>query len=564
MPFGAVGPLLVDAQRLGGELADWVAIAVASQVVLMAVFAVSHRVVFPRGRPRSRPVATLIAIWLAVTVRALVLSALTLRLGLADTLELPYRIGSGLLIQAAFIAVLAMAVSAFEHHRSMASMLEAQRVQLAAVNESLLARIDETEAVVVSQVRRLIDPLIRQIDGLATRMDTDDQGDTASIRDVIRRLVDDELRPLSHRLATSEATAPPEGWAETVQPVSVPLPERKPIGQLLNPTWTGVLLGLIAASQVIRDPQGGATVGFPVVTGLLMWALLRGFGSFVRWAPRLWLGMLVAALVTGVAAFATIDVQRLLQLPVPRHIGFGAFVIGGLLGALIAGYVAVTDQREATEEQLRASIDELTVASSALRQRAFLERRQLGLVIHGSVQSALHAAALRLAAHPEPTPQLIESIHQDIVRALAKLDDPLTATQLVVDTLGELTDLWQDTCNVGWTMSHRTVRSLAESTTCAVSVAEIAREAVSNAVRHGRATQVTIAIVADGGNVVVTIEDDGSGLDTSRVAGLGSRMFDELCASWSRERVGERTRLTCTLPLVADAGVIVPALTTAR
>ena len=565
LPFGAVGPLVIDSQRLGGDLADWLAIAVASQVALMAVFALAHRVVFRPGRDRSRPLATIVAIWVAVTVRALVLGFLTLRLGLADTLELPYRVGSALLVQAGFIAVLAMLVSAFERHRSMAGALETQRVQLAAVNESLLARIDETESVVVSQVRRLIDPLIRQIDGLVSRIDVEPREDSASVRDAIRGLVDDELRPLSHRLATAESAAPTEGWAEAVRPVAVPLPERKAIRELLNPAWTAVLVSLLAASQVLRDPRGGETVVFPVVTGVLMWAVLRGLGILTtRWAPRLWLGVILASLMTALGALVTITVQRALHLPVPRFVGLGAVVMGALLGALMAGYMAVTDRREATEEQLRASIDELTVASSALRQRAFLARRQLSLVIHGSVQSALHAAALRLAAHPEPTPQLIESIHQDIVRALAKLDDPLTATQLVVDTLGELTDLWRDTCKVGWTMSHRTVRSLAESTTCAVGVAEIAREAVSNAVRHGRATHVAIAIVAEGGNVVVTIEDDGSGLDPSRVAGLGSRMFDELCVSWSRERVGERTRLTCTLPLVADAGVIMPSLTTTR
>lgn len=565
LPFGAVGPVFVDAQRLGGDLADWLAIAAASQVALMAVFALAHRVVFRPGRDASRPLATIVAIWIAVTVRALVLGFLALWLGIADSLELPYRVGSALIVQAGFIAVLAMLVSAFERHRGMAGALEAQRVQLAAVNESLLARIDETEAVVVSQVRRLTDPLIRQIDGLATRMDAVSSSDSASIRESIRVLVDEELRPLSHRLASAESTVPSEGWAEAVRPVTVPLPERTAVRQLLNPAWSGILLALIAASQVIREPQGGATLAFPVISGLLMWAALRGVGILTtRWSPRLWLGILVASLSTGVAVFVTIEMQRTLHLPVPTFIGVGALVIGGLLGALMAGYAAVTDQREATEEQLRASIDELTVASSALRQRAFLARRQLSLVIHGSVQSALHAAALRLAAHPEPTPHLIDSIHQDIARALAKLDDPLTATQLVVDTLGELTDLWRDTCHVGWTMSHRTVRSLAESTTSAVSVAEIAREAVSNAVRHGRAAQVTISIVADGGNVVVTIEDDGSGLDPSRVAGLGSRMFDELCVSWNRERVGETTRLTCTLPLVPDAGVIMPSLTTTR
>lgn len=560
LPFGGVGPLFVDHQRLGGDLADWLAIAAAAQVSIMVVFAIAYRVVFPPGITRARPLATLVVIWVAVTVRGLVLSVLTLRVGLATTLELPYRIGSALIIQAGFLAILAMLVSAFERHRSMARALEAQRVQLAAVNEALLARIDEAEGVVVSQVRRLVDPLIRQIDGLAVRIQVEQRSDIASVAEAIRGLVDDELRPLSHRLAVSETTVPAEGWAEAVRPVSVPLPERKAIRELLNPAWTALLITLVAASQVFRDPRGGAMLVFPVFAGILMWAMLRA-ATFLasRWAPRLWLGVIVASLTTAVAAGLSIQVQRLIHLPVPHFIGSGVWVVGALLGALMAGYMAVTDRRGATEEQLRASVGELSQASTALRQRAFLARRQLSMVIHGSVQSALHSAALRLAAHPEPTPELIASIHQDIAHAIAKLDAPLTATSLVVDTLGELTDLWRETCDVGWTMSHRTVRGLAESTVCAVSVAEIAREAVSNAVRHGRATHVTIAIVAEAGRVELTIDDDGVGPDPSRAAGLGSRMFDELCAWWTRERVGQITRLTCSLPLVLDTGVLVPA-----
>jgi signal transduction histidine kinase len=77
----------------------------------------------------------------------------------------------------------------------------------------------------------------------------------------------------------------------------------------------------------------------------------------------------------------------------------------------------------------------------------------------------------------------------------------------------------------------------------------VAQESVANAVRHGRPTQVDVALSRDDGHVVVTVHDNGVGFDpTHRRRGLGLDMM--------RERVAELGG-EFTVESSLDAGTVV-------
>ena len=75
-------------------------------------------------------------------------------------------------------------------------------------------------------------------------------------------------------------------------------------------------------------------------------------------------------------------------------------------------------------------------------------------------------------------------------------------------------------------------------------IAQAVAEAVNNAVRHGRAEQVQVRLVAGEGSMLrLEVEDDGIG-PVGRPAGLGSRLFHALSlGAWdlsAREEGGSR------------------------
>jgi signal transduction histidine kinase len=83
-----------------------------------------------------------------------------------------------------------------------------------------------------------------------------------------------------------------------------------------------------------------------------------------------------------------------------------------------------------------------------------------------------------------------------------------------------------------------------------------AKEAVHNAVRHGKPTEITLRLAVAGARVILTIEDDGCGFDATdhaaAVRGLGNmrQRMEKIAGSLTcRSAPGEGTTLTFSAPL---------------
>jgi signal transduction histidine kinase len=91
-----------------------------------------------------------------------------------------------------------------------------------------------------------------------------------------------------------------------------------------------------------------------------------------------------------------------------------------------------------------------------------------------------------------------------------------------------------------------------------VHLLHIVRESLSNAIRHGGATVITVALRPENGNAIVEITDNGGGFDTaadSHIRGKGlvnlNERTKELAGSLSIESSpGQPTRVRVTVPLL--------------
>lgn len=546
LPLSLVGPILVDSLRWGGSLLLWCAVGLAGEVVVLAVFATLGAAANRIGSLRTSAGATLVLIATSVALRSLAVAWLAYEWDLTPYPEWGYRFGSAIVTQSGLLAVLALVVSSFTYHRDIARSLAAQRAQLLDLRRSLGDRVAQSRAALASEVRRTIDPLIDELDLRLTEVARG--GEARLVQGAVTDIVEGHLRPLSHRLAhpeplTGQGVLP----VLTGTRVRVPLPSRCSMRDLIRPLPIALLVALLASSQTLRALGPVEAVIFIVSGAVVVWSeltLLRA--ALSRWQPRLWVGLLTTTLLSMVVIWSTLVLIRALGSPSPYKIGLAAAFMGAAVGALTAAYAVITARRAATEEELRSSIDDLQVALSVLRQHEFVSSRELGYVLHGSVQSALHAAAMRLAAHPHPDEELLRSIRRDIADATARLEGSSSPSTMLVDTLADIAELWDGTCTVRWTLDHRTVRLLVESPSAATSVAEITRECVGNAIRHGRATDVWITIATSGDRVVLTTLDNGTTV-TTWTPGLGSRMLDEMCVSWRHESADPGTRVVAEL-----------------
>jgi signal transduction histidine kinase len=98
------------------------------------------------------------------------------------------------------------------------------------------------------------------------------------------------------------------------------------------------------------------------------------------------------------------------------------------------------------------------------------------------------------------------------------------------------------------------------STDQIVDALQISREAVSNALRHGGASVITVRLHQDGREVCLLLQDNGAGFDASTRRdgghGLGNmRARAERLGATVRltSQLGEGTRVVVTLPLQPSA-----------
>ncbi|MBU6245364.1 MAG: hypothetical protein KGP12_09130 [Actinomycetales bacterium] len=561
-PIGAIGPLLLDWNERGGSLVQWAGVAIAGELALLACFPALRRAVHGRdrlGQSRSRPGATLLSLYAATAVRAVVIAVAaslvvepSARSGdLRD--ELLYRLLSAVLVQSGLLVVIALLVQAMTEHRSTVARLQDQRAWLEELDRTTQARLGAMHEQLVEQMRRTLDPQLDRLD--ATLEAVSHGADPSADVDDLVRFVEDELRPLSHQLTTVapiDIDAPAPGTSGGR--LRVRLPGRLSVSMALMPTLSAWLLFLGAIGGSYRNVQPDRRLAFILTLTIAMYAGL----ALLRWLLRGWdprahvTALVVIASSAAIAGLAT-WMQTLTPVAPEHRVIAAAAALGAAIGAAGFAYRWVRQGQLSAEEQLRGAVAALESRLNILRQNAWVMRRRLGYVMHGSVQGALYAAAMRLGSGQPLDASVIETIRRDVASAVARLDDIGPHGGTIEQVLADIETVWSGDCRVTWTVDRAALGSLeAHSATCECA-AEIVREAVSNATHHGLAAAIDITVRQEAGRLVITVRDNGQRWDPSATPGLGSAMLDEMCLAWSRERSDGATTLTAVLAIPESA-----------
>ena len=223
--------------------------------------------------------------------------------------------------------------------------------------------------------------------------------------------------------------------------------------------------------------------------------------------------------------------------------------LGALIAAVLASHRLVSD--------LQRSRENVVLAREEERRRV---RRDLHDGI-GPLLSALgtHAdvAALRLERDPATVAEPLGRIRQiadDAVAGLRGVVDDLQPVGLdelgLLGALQELaTALSSDDGRVQITGTTGTSLPAAVE----VAVYRIVAEAVSNALRHGHARLVTVALAREESHLDLEVRDDGAGVPESAAAGVGLASMrdraDELGATFSLDTSERGTTVRASFPV---------------
>lgn len=436
------------------------------------------------------------------------------------------------------------------------------RAQLALEKElgtSSLIRLEDFRARVALEIQTALNRALESIPLKKT---------VTNRANALHDLIDEVIKPLGRKLALRE---PDEAQIKFGYP-EAQAPKRN-ISKLLklipsvspfNPLASAVLI------SVVGFLAKSAVEGY--VTALALVAMSSSvilLGSISARKLKIWLKPRISeAAWAAIYLVITTLISLTDALTTVMFFGWGEDSLGLLFGLAFASFViqvsvaAVIGSRSEQAlvlAELEQAIKRVTWMNARLNQLTWVETSRLAKLVHGDIQARIMATALSIDLNRLDEMQaqgLVESLRADCDAALFQ---PVQASSLP-DFIAALAKIWRASVQIDSEISEEALQILKSDSAAADAVAEIIREGVNNAVRHGRANQVSITaklqVFDEGGSILdvsvlkLSIRNNGKALEAQGSdAGLGTDLLSQLTLSWSLVQSEDGPILTADVPL---------------
>lgn len=389
------------------------------------------------------------------------------------------------------------------------------------------------------KVTKVITPALDRIENLMEQTQINPKTRT-TIRNDLSSLLEDQVRPLSSSLrASSKAIEDKNRFNRVSRLLFVRVPARVKPELAIRPGLS-VLVHFATVPFSFWIYGGDQWIGFGQLTALvnvflILFAsqVLKGIGLTSR-GPAIGLLAITSALPVLFDYLIMISLNFPNSGILPSLMMVAIASVGSILGF---GIVAVHDyNRLFFVEQLKENNQKIERELALLSQKVWVEKRQWALAIHGTVQASLTAALARLSQNKTPKSGDIKAIKAHLDQARNGLKGQNVKLFQFSKAIREIRDTWSGIVDVKIDLTSPAARKLAKDVWASICVNEIVKEAVSNSMRHGKASLVKIDFeTKQKGFIDVVIQDNGKGVSGKASGGLGSQLLDEIAHPWTLE-----------------------------
>lgn len=544
LQFAPVSFLLILASspnRVGGSPFEWLLLAIVGYLVTVAILLAFRFTVLSTDENRKpRILLTSVAYLIAGAGRGLSIYFFGDALGIMSPEEFWYRLIGGPLFVYGSISVLAILQGSRSRHLRILDALELEKSQLDELRGGIRERISSQRKELITRVQEQLAPLFQE-------MNSGTNSAANKISQKLTDFVDAVVRPLSHNIGqessfeirasdltkkASRAKVKPQYFFKISVGMTI-IPE-------LN-TFAAASLIIASTTMIFPDAVLLATVLSLVALYLSSSILKRALKNLTLITPLAF----IVNLLSGVAS----SIFSYLLLLLFGLVLSGAQILQFAASQLLVAGISFAIQLQRTqrlngEQEMIGVVKNLEILNSQLRQELWLNRRKIASVLHGSVQSALYASAMRLAKVESPSADEIQSVRDDLNAAISKLDS-LETGESIDEILRQIIEVWDGVVEIkSPVISADVARALSENQAASACLAEVIREAVSNAVKHGTAKRIELQVEKTTRNLIsVVVSNDGKQLSKEADTGYGSSILDEVALNWSLESTGELTLL---------------------
>jgi signal transduction histidine kinase len=528
--------LIFESLRLESNLLERFVVATAGYLATVAVLFLARRSLIGKEE-KSRPFFVLGVFLLSGFARGVVILSLDVFTGQHQVGQELFRLLGGPVFTFVTLTLSAVLASNYQRHRESLAALADERYRLQIRSAGIRAKVQIQREELLEKVRSLLDPAIAKIQANLTG-----KSSTEAINS-LRSTVDEVVRPLSVEVAEASDELEAESGKAVIRE-QAPIPARILLGEFIVPLWATLILAiiLVPAAFLLEQPLNSLII---LLTAFL--SMFLGLGFFQLLTNKIPVHPYLAAL--AVPSFSAISLipmyfaAEVLQWNVTVEQVHALLLFGVCVGVTTFAAQFSQLQRKATTENLVAVNQQLEILNASLRQELWLNRRRTASVLHGPVQAALFASAMKLSQEQKPTPELVAEVEQDIAAALEKLNNPSNLEgEDITDLLNQIIEIWSDAAEISIAIPEDLEAAITKQPLASEALIEIAREFITNAIKHGKASSVSLKVSRiDGARIAIEVIDDGQGVPPGAKPGFGSKILSELSLVWRLTRAQDTT-----------------------
>jgi signal transduction histidine kinase len=537
-----------DYIRLGGSPLSWLVVVVVGYSVTVLAIELLEQL-FERVSILVEQVRHLVVLLLAGLIRGTAIYLVGSSLGVIPVSDFSYRVfGAPIFVIATYI-IFNTLIASYLQQREVTLRLRRER---AGLNESRVLFADEIVRLRQAQkakIQELIAPSMWEISKHVN--DAKLSKNASNLIKALRGLNEEVVRPLSHEMTRAfELPSITTSVAPLARLGRFTIPRVTTLGNSLPVGWLVVFTSLVGySSQAVRSGLVQALTD-TIAGTLWVWIASQLVKRVTANVEHLtWVGFALAFPIGGLVGLSTQALLEIDSLNFAREFPLQAALFLGLSYPSIYMISVANLQNARATQQLKEVIQELKLLNSQLRQQVWLDQKMLATQLHGSIQAALHAAALQLAQLENATVDDLERVRVAVEKAMATLGDTAYLEgHSFRQLLDDIAEVWHDSSAIQYQLDESLVEAMKLDPRAARCTVEVTREAITNAIKHGQAKNILVVMKLEGDLVAVNISNDGL-IPGHMDAGMGSEVIAELTHTTKLEINSGTVVFSATIPL---------------
>jgi len=541
--------LAFDAVRLNNYSWLWIpvnilAIAIAAAFVLLALY-VLRRVSDP-GAPHQ--IFNLLIAGTAMGIKNAATLRLANRFGIEDVAVVGTRFFGGISIGIILILIFTNLRGSQIERQALLEELVSKERALLGFRENLNELYEEEQRELSEKTSEALMPRFIEIQKLVQSGDKRN-----NLTETLKTFLDSEIRPLSKSIADQASELSKK--VAVFQEEDIEQPEIKielkktilPLG-----TWFLTLFAWFMGSPIVFPDLN---ISYLFIASLPYAALLFVFKALLHSVKPVSLNVaIIFSSIPGILCALpsywlfyqiphTADQARLLP---------SVYISAGWSAIALTHAYLLSESKTVVVRRLQDVVERFARENKLFEQRMWVARHIWYTLLHGSVQSAVTAAALRSTATDSKSPTVKALIMADLNRAMEVLRNPVPERLQLEEQLEDLKKTWDGLVQITIEVPDVLVKDINTSRESVIIFNELLKEVLSNSVRHGQSTivQITFEQVTPG-EVKVLVLNNGTKPQKNAAQSIGTTIYNSLCLTtelkWNKET--KWTEFTAVVPI---------------